>query len=61
MQIQNTEAQMTDEYSLFVIPQKKSTRARKWREIENIKAQQQLTKELKEIDQSYEFSLSELV
>ncbi len=61
MQIQNTEAQMTDEYSLFVIPHKKSTGARKWREIEDIKAQQQLTKELKEIDQSYEFSLSELV
>jgi len=61
MQIHNSDVQMTNEDSLFFTPKRKSTRPRKWREIEDIKAQQRLSRELKEIDQSFEFSLSELV
>ena len=61
MQMQNIEAQMSDDDSLFFTPKKKSTRSRKWREIEEIKAQQRLNRELQEIDQSFVFSLSDLV
>lgn len=61
MQMHNTETQMTDEDSLFFTPKRKSTRTRKWREIEDIKARQRLSRELREIDQSFEYSLSELV
>jgi hypothetical protein len=61
MQTQNFETQMTDEDSLFFTPKKKSSRARKWREIEDIKARQRLSRELREIDQSFEYSYSDLV
>lgn len=61
MQMQNIETQIFDDDSLFFTPKKKSTRTRKWREIEEIKAQQRLNRELQEIDQSFVFSLSDLV
>ena len=61
MQMNQVDTQMIDEDSLFFTPKKKNTRTRKWREIEDIKAQQQLTRELREIDQSFAFSLSDLV
>ncbi len=61
MQIQHTETQMFDDDSLFFAPKKKSTRTRKWREIEDIKARQRLSRELRDIDQSFVFSLSDLV
>jgi hypothetical protein len=46
--------------AVFFTPKKKAPKARKWREIEEIKAQQQLTRELREIDPSFVFSLTEL-
>lgn len=60
MQIHNSETQMTDDL-LFFTPKKRVTRARKWREIEELKAQQRLVKELKEIDPSFEYSLLDLL
>ncbi|WP_372883182.1 DUF3545 family protein [Psychromonas sp.] len=50
----------TDIDTVFFAPKKKTPKARKWREIEEIKAQQQLTRELQEIDPSFVFSLTEL-
>ena len=61
MQTQNFETHMNDEDSLFFTPKKKSTRTRKWREIEDVKARQRLSRELREIDQSFEYSFSDLV
>jgi hypothetical protein len=61
MQMHNSDVQLTNEVSLFFTPKRKSTRPRKWREIEDIKAQQRLNRELKEIDQSFEYSLSDLM
>ncbi len=55
------ETQMMTDDSLFFSPKKKPIRAQKWREIEDIKAQQRLTRELREIDQSFVFSLSDLI
>lgn len=46
---------------LFAAPKKKRTKERKWREIEALKARQQLTKELYDIDQSFELRLTDLV
>lgn len=61
MQIHNTQTTKVDDNSLFFTPKKKNTRVRKWREIEEIKAQHRLNKELQEIDQSFVYSLSDLV
>ncbi len=61
MQMHNIETQIIDENSLFFNAKKKSTRTRKWREIEEVKARQRLSRELREIDQSFVFSLSDLV
>ncbi len=61
MQIQDKEMLMMDDDSQFFTAKKKSTRTRKWREIEDIKAQQRLSRELREIDQSFVYSLSDLV
>lgn len=46
---------------LFSPAKKKGQKARMWREIEELKARQQLSKELHEIDQSFAFSLTDLV
>lgn len=61
MQYPNTDMPITDEQSLFSIPSKKTVKARKWREIEEIKARQKLAKELHDIDQGFEFSLTDLM
>ena len=61
MQTHNFEVRMTNEDSLLFAPNKKSTRARKWREIEDVKERQSLSRELREIDQSFEYSFSDLV
>ena len=61
MQYQNRETQMIDDDSLFFAPKKKSNRTRKWREIVEIKGRQRLSRELREIDQSFFFTLSDLV
>lgn len=42
-------------------PAKRKSKPRKWREIENLKAQLSLAKELRDIDPSYSFSASELM
>lgn len=47
--------------NLFFTPVKRKAKPRKWREIENLKAQLSLAKELKEIDADYSFSQSELM
>jgi len=60
MHTQHTEKKMSDEELLMFPTTKKTSRARKWREIEEIKARQHLMRELKNIDQSFDFSLSEL-
>ncbi|WP_022940877.1 DUF3545 family protein [Psychromonas hadalis] len=57
----NIETQIINEESLFFISNKKPTRTRKWREIEEIKAKQRLSRELREIDQSFVFSMTDLV
>ncbi len=61
MQMHNNETQIIDDDSLFFTPKKKAARTRKWREIEDIKARQRLTRELREIDQSFVYTLSDLV
>jgi len=60
MHTQHTEKKMSDEEQLMFPTTKKTPRTRKWREIEEIKARQHLMRELKNIDQSFDFSLSEL-
>lgn len=60
MQDNNMDTQIMDEQLLFSIPAKRPVKARKWREIEDIKARQKLAKELHDIDQSFEFSLTDL-
>lgn len=44
---------------VFFTVKKKLPRARKWREIEAIKAQQKLSRELREMGLDLDFSLSE--
>ena len=56
----NIETQMVEDDALFFTPKKRSTRSRKWREIEEFKAQQSLSRELREIDQSFAYTLSDL-
>lgn len=55
MQMHHTETQIIDDDLFFYTPKKKSKSARKWREIEDIKARQQLSRELREIDQNFVF------
>jgi len=61
MHTQHIEKQMSDEEQLLFPTAKKSKRTRKWREIEEIKARQHLKRELKNIDQNFDFLLSELL
>jgi len=51
MQYNYTETDI-DIDAVFFTPKKKVPKARKWREIEDIKAQQQLSKELRELTSS---------
>lgn len=61
--MQQTQINDTDVYTnnLFAAPIKRTPKPRKWREIENAKAQLLLARELREIDASFSFSQSELV
>ena len=61
MQTHKTEEHADNEDSLFSYTKKRTTRSRKWREIEEVKAKQRLRRELKEIDQSFEFSITDLM
>ena len=55
----NTDNDMFADDALFFTAKKKLPRVRKWREIEAIKAQQKLSRELREMDVEIDFSLSE--
>ena len=57
----NTEIQLTDEEILFSPAKKRTQKARMWREIEELEARQKLSKELRDIDQSFAVSLNDLV
>jgi len=57
MQFHNTD--MCTDDPVFFTAKKKLPRVRKWREIEAIKAQQKLSRELREMGLEVDFSLSE--
>lgn len=57
MQYSNTDMFADD--AVFFTAKKKLPKARKWREIEAIKAQQKLSRELSEMGLDLDFSLSE--
>jgi len=59
MQNNNLDIDLVVDQSLFSAPIKKPVKARKWREIEAIKARQKLAKELQDIDQSDELSVAD--
>jgi len=59
MQYHNTDTDMLAVDPLFFTVKKKLPRVRKWREIEALKAQQKLTRELQEMGEEVDFSLSE--
>ena len=61
MQTQHIETELGNENAPFFTVTKKTIRTRKWREIEALKAQQRLIRELKEIDQGFELSASDLL
>lgn len=58
MQYNNTDTDMFADHDLFFTPKKKLPKARKWREIEEMKAQQKLAKELREMGLDLDFPLS---
>ncbi|WP_037027413.1 DUF3545 family protein [Psychromonas aquimarina] len=63
MQYKNTDTDIqfiTDE-ALFFIPKKRTAKARKWREIEAVKARQKLSRELRDIDQEFDYCRNDLV
>ncbi|WP_435237870.1 DUF3545 family protein [Psychromonas sp. PT13] len=43
----------------YTQPTKKASKVRKWREIEALKARNQLSKELQDIDQSFKLSVTD--
>ncbi|HEY7865130.1 MAG TPA: DUF3545 family protein [Psychromonas sp.] len=59
MQYSKTNTDIFGDDPLFFTAKKKLPRARKWREIEAIKAQQKLSRELREMGSDLDFSLSE--
>lgn len=59
MQYSKTNTDIFGDDPLFFMAKKKLPRARKWREIEAIKAQQKLSRELREMGSDLDFSLSE--
>ncbi|MFT6926489.1 MAG: hypothetical protein ACJAZP_002100 [Psychromonas sp.] len=59
MQYCKTDTDMPADNTLFFTVKKKLPRVRKWREIEAIKAQQKLSRELREMGLDVDFSLSE--
>ncbi|WP_019613149.1 DUF3545 family protein [Psychromonas ossibalaenae] len=63
MQYNNTDTDIqfiTDE-ALFFIPKKRTAKTRKWREIEAVKARQKLSRELRDIDQDFDYCRNDLV
>lgn len=54
------EMQVLENSLLFSSPQK-NKKKRKWREIEELQARQKLSRELREIDHSFSFSLNDLI
>ncbi len=63
MQYSNTDTEnqfITDE-ALFFVPKKRTAKARRWREIEAVKARQKLSRELHDIDQDFDYCRSDLI
>ena len=61
MQKNNLEALIDNEHLLFPLTMQKTSKKRKWREIEDFKAKQNLRKELEEIDQSFDLTVTNLI
>ncbi|MFT4835556.1 MAG: hypothetical protein ACI9IJ_000465 [Psychromonas sp.] len=59
MQYSKTDTDIFADDALFFTAKKKIPKVRRWREIEAIKAQQKLSKELLEMGLDLDFSLSE--
>jgi hypothetical protein len=59
MQYSKTDTNMFADDAVFFTAKKKIPKVRKWREIEAIKAQQKLSRELQEMGLDLDFSLSE--
>ena len=60
MQYNNTETQLIDNKPL-ISSIKKTPKARKWREIEELKSRRKLLKELQDIDPTFNISLDDLI
>lgn len=56
----NTETQLIENKPL-ISNSKKTQKARKWREIEELRSRRDLLKELQDIDPTFNFSLHELI
>lgn len=61
MPYNNSEEFEVNDKMLFSACKKKGQKARMWREIEEVKARQKLSKELQDIDQNFAFSLTDLI
>lgn len=61
MQYNHREELEFDDKALYTTSKKKGQKARMWREIEEVKARQKLSKELQDIDQNFVFSLTDLI
>lgn len=59
MKDNNLELQMMSDDLPYTQTTKKTTKARRWREIETLKARYRLSKELQDIDQSFELSVND--
>jgi hypothetical protein len=59
MQNNNIDIQVPFDETQLLIPVRKSAKARKWREIEALKARRELAKELREIDPTFELLLTD--
>ena len=58
---ETADSQLISDQAIFYTVKKKTAKARKWREIEELKSRQKLSRELREIDQDFVFSINELV
>ena len=59
MKDNNLDMQLVSDDLPFAPPPKKIPKSRKWREIEALKARNKLSKELQDIDQSFELSVTD--
>lgn len=59
MRDNNLDMQIVSDDLPYTQPMKKASKVRKWREIEALKARNQLSKELQDIDQSFKLSVTD--